>query len=62
MTLNHTLASSGPSALVNSGSWVLKKLLISSCSRWALLLPSTKLLWVGLALHQLPQDLILLSH
>jgi hypothetical protein len=46
---------------VNNGGWVLKKLLISSSSRWALLLPSTKLLWVGLAL-QLSQDLILLSH
>jgi hypothetical protein len=39
-----------------------QELLICSCSRWALLLASTKLLRIGLALHQLPQDLILLSH
>jgi hypothetical protein len=39
-----------------------QELLICSCSRWALLLASTKLLKVGLALHQLSQDLILLSH
>jgi hypothetical protein len=39
-----------------------QELLVCSCSRWVLLLPSTKLLMVGLALHQLPQDLILLSH
>jgi galactitol-specific phosphotransferase system IIC component len=39
-----------------------QEFLIRSCTRWALLLPSTKLLRVGLALHQLSQDLILLSH
>jgi hypothetical protein len=64
MTLSHTLAS--------ADQWVFylgeqrrlsaQELLIGNCSWWALLLPSTKLLRVGLALHQLPHDFILLSH
>jgi hypothetical protein len=39
-----------------------QELLICSCSLWVLLLSSPKLLRVGLALHQLPHDLILLIH
>jgi hypothetical protein len=39
-----------------------QELLIGSYGRWALLLPSTKLLRVELTLHQLSQDFVLVSH
>jgi hypothetical protein len=39
-----------------------QELLVGSCGRWALMLPSTKLLGVELTLHQLSQDFVLLSH
>jgi hypothetical protein len=42
--------------------WSAQELLVGSCRWWALLLPSTKLLGVGLTLDQLSQDFVLLSH
>jgi hypothetical protein len=65
------LGPSTPGVYFTPGFWTPKtrvwqlgaqELLICHRHRWALLLASTKLLRVGLALHQLPQDLILLSH
>jgi hypothetical protein len=61
-TRSHTSASNGSSALVNKGWLRAQKLLVSCHCRRSLMLASTMLLRVGLALQELSQNLILLGH